>query len=191
MPAPKDPFNYSQAYRFREATNRAVSRLKKWAYRQLATTGIPLRWHVQDDRIRLCQGRHRTRVVLTGSAIGAVRAEWAGALAAHRDQVLAANRFRRAVNSRGTVVDVAKIKAGSSLLDKLRRQLAANRVPRPSRTPRDPLSAVPAVRRHRPRRGDSCASGARRGARSGLRDRCPCQRAARIITVSVGDAGDG
>ncbi|MEU9370420.1 hypothetical protein AB0D71_38290 [Streptomyces avermitilis] len=135
IPDPKDPFNYSQQYRFRKATDQAVSRLKRWAYRQLATTGVPLRWHIQDDRISLCQGRYRTRVVLTGSDVGAVRAEWAGALTATRDQVLAEDRFRRAVNARGTVVDLTKIKAGPSLLDKLRRQLAADRVPHPSATP--------------------------------------------------------
>ncbi|MET8030587.1 hypothetical protein [Streptomyces avermitilis] len=74
-------------------------------------------------------------MLLTGSDVGAVPAEWAGALAATRDQVLAEDRFRRAVNARGTVVDLTKIKAGPSLLDKLRRQLAADRVPHPSATP--------------------------------------------------------
>ncbi|MFJ8988801.1 hypothetical protein ACIRQH_00175 [Streptomyces sp. NPDC102279] len=42
--------------------------------------------------------------MLTGSDVAAVRAEWAGALAATRDQFLAEDRFRRAVNGRGTVV---------------------------------------------------------------------------------------
>ncbi|MEV5787091.1 hypothetical protein ACGFWD_26670 [Streptomyces sp. NPDC048448] len=135
VPDPKDPFNYTQTYRFREASDRAVSRLKRWAYRQLATAGVPLQWDVQDHRISLTQGRYRTRVVLTGSDSAAVRAEWAGALAATRDQVLAEDRFRRAVNGRGTVVDVTKIKAGPSLLAKLRRQMAADRVPHPSQTP--------------------------------------------------------
>ncbi|MFD5814676.1 hypothetical protein [Streptomyces sp. NPDC127038] len=135
VPDPKDPFDYSRTYRFREASDRALSRLKRWAYQQLGTTGVPLQWHVQDHRISLAHGHYRTRVVLSGSDHAAVRAEWAGALAATRDQVLAEDRFRRAVNDRGTVVDVAKIKAGPSLLETLRRQIAADRVPRPSATP--------------------------------------------------------
>ncbi|WP_406834803.1 hypothetical protein ACICHK_00080 [Streptomyces sp. AHU1] len=135
VPDPKDPFDYSQTHRYREASDRALSRLKRWAYQQLAATGVPLQWHVQDHRISLAHGHYRTRVVLAGSDVAAVRAEWAGALAATRDQVLAEDRFRRAVNSRGTVVDVTKIKAGPSLLDRLRRQLAADRVPHPSTAP--------------------------------------------------------
>ncbi|MFI6340752.1 hypothetical protein [Streptomyces sp. NPDC050535] len=135
IPDPKDPFNYTQQYRFRKATDQAVSRLKKWAYQQLDTTGVLLRWHIEDNRISLCQGRYRSRVLLTGSDLGAVRAEWAGALGATRDQVLADDRFRRAVNDRGAVVDLTKIKAGPSLLDKLRRQRAADPVPHPSSTP--------------------------------------------------------
>lgn len=135
VPDPKDPFNYTQTHRFREASDRAVSRLKRWAYQQLVSTGVPLQWHVQDHRISLVQGRYRTLVVLTGSDGAAVRAEWAGALAATRDQVLAEDRFRRAANSRGTVVDLSKIKAGPSLPAKLRRQMAADRVTRPSTSP--------------------------------------------------------
>ncbi|MEW1568458.1 hypothetical protein AB0454_36455 [Streptomyces sp. NPDC093509] len=135
VPDPKDPFNYTQTHRFREASDRAVSRLKRWAYQQLATNGVPLQWHVDDHRISLAHGRYRTRVALAGSDVAAVRAEWAGTLAATRDQVLAEDRFRRALNDRGTVVDITKIKAGPSLPAKLRRQMAADRIPHPSRTP--------------------------------------------------------
>ncbi|MER7982461.1 hypothetical protein [Streptomyces sp. NPDC095817] len=135
VPDPKDPFNYTQTYRFWEASDRAVSRLKRWAHQQLAATGVPLQWSVQDDRISLAQGRYRTRVMLTGSDVAAVRAQWVGALPATRDQVLAQDRFRRALNGRGTVVDVTKIKAGPSLPAKLRRQRAADSIPHPSRTP--------------------------------------------------------
>ncbi|MFE9769792.1 hypothetical protein ACFYPC_35610 [Streptomyces sp. NPDC005808] len=135
LPDPKDPFGYSQQTRFRDATDRAVSRLKKWAYRQLAATGVPMGWHIQDHRIMLRHGRYSTRVLLTGSDFGAVRAEWAGALPRLRDQMLADDRFRRAVNTRGTVIDIARIKAGPSLLDAVRRDLAADRVPHPRTAP--------------------------------------------------------
>ncbi|MEU9481733.1 hypothetical protein [Streptomyces sp. NPDC048191] len=49
--------------------------------------------------------------------------------------MLADDRFRRAVNERGRVVDVDRIKAGPSLLEKLRRELASDAVPQARAAP--------------------------------------------------------
>ncbi|MFD0069958.1 hypothetical protein, partial [Streptomyces sp. NPDC127574] len=76
-----------------------------------------------------------TRPAQPGSPGARVRGAWHRTGAATRDQVLAEDRFRRAVNDRGTVVDITKIKAEPSLPAKLRRQMAADRIPHPSRTP--------------------------------------------------------
>jgi hypothetical protein len=135
VPTAGDPFNYTQSHRFKEAMNRATVRLKKWSYEQLETSGVPLCWHIEDYRIRLRHGRYSTRVVLTGSNFDAVREEWIGGLPRTRRRVLADDLFRRAVNQRGNVVDLSKIKAGPSLLEKLRRELANGAVPRPRTAP--------------------------------------------------------
>ncbi|MFE3413430.1 hypothetical protein ACFXMT_35530 [Streptomyces mirabilis] len=135
VPNPKDPFDYTYSHRFQEAMGRTTSRLKKWAYEQLESSGVPLRWHIEDHRIHLRYGRYSTRVLLTGSDFAAVRGEWTGGLPRTRRLLLAEDRFRRAVNERGKVVDLNKIKAGPSLLEQLRSELAKDAIPRPRPAP--------------------------------------------------------
>ncbi|MER5578954.1 hypothetical protein [Streptomyces massasporeus] len=135
IPNPKDPFNYTYSHRVHEARNRATTRLKRWAYEQLETSGVPMQWHIEDHRIHLRHGRYRTRVRLTGSDFEAVRAEWQNGLPHTCRRLLDEDRFRRILNTRGNVVDLRKIKAGPSLLERLRRELARDATPKPSTKP--------------------------------------------------------
>lgn len=135
VPRPGDPFDYAYSHRFQEAMDRATVRLKKWAYERLETSGVPMCWRIEDHRIHLRDGLYRTRVLLSGSDFEAVREEWIGGLPRTRRQLVADDRFRRVVNARGNVVDLGKIKAGLSLLEKLRRELARDAVPQPRAAP--------------------------------------------------------
>ncbi|MFE2639511.1 hypothetical protein ACFXKF_32915 [Streptomyces scopuliridis] len=135
VPQPGDPFDYAYSHRFQEAMDRVTVRLKKWAYERLETSGVSMCWHIEDHRIHLRDGLYRTRVLLTGSDFETVREEWIGGLPRTRRQLIADDRFRRAVNERGNVVDLGKIKAGPSLLEKLRRELARAAVPQPRTAP--------------------------------------------------------
>ncbi|MER0477048.1 hypothetical protein ABR737_01515 [Streptomyces sp. Edi2] len=135
VPKPGDPFNYTQSHRFQEAMNRATVRLKRWAYARLETSGVPMRWHIEDHRIRLRHGCYCTRVLLTGSDFEAVRDEWIGGLPRTRRHVITEDRFRRAVNQRGNVVYLNKIKAGPSLLEELRHELSKDAIPQPRPAP--------------------------------------------------------
>ncbi|MFJ3365849.1 hypothetical protein [Streptomyces anthocyanicus] len=135
VPNPKDPFNYTHSHRVQQAMNRATTRLKQWAYGQLEARGVPTQWHIEDHRIHLRYGRYRTRVVLSGSDVEAVRAEWTSGLPHTRRRLLDSDRFRRIVNTRGNVVDIGKIKAGPSTPEQLRRQIAKHSTPKPSAKP--------------------------------------------------------
>ncbi|MFI8932609.1 hypothetical protein ACIG3E_33725 [Streptomyces sp. NPDC053474] len=135
VPDPRDPFDYTRQHRFQKARDRAVSRLKKWAYERLESAGVPLRWHIEDHRVHVSDRRYCTRVLLAGSDHEAVREEWTDGLPRTRRHVIAADRFRRLMTVYGNVVDLNKVKAGPGLLADLRRELAKDRTPQPSTAP--------------------------------------------------------
>jgi hypothetical protein len=124
---------HTRGPRASEAREIIFRRLRRWAYDQLETVGVPLRWVVEDHRIRWEDGAYRTLVKLSGTDHEAVREEWIGGLPRKRRELLAADRFRRVLSERtGKPVDMNGIKAGTSGPEAMRDTMGTRTAPQPS-----------------------------------------------------------